>query len=301
MSTPQRRHFEAEQVGDVTVATFLDRRILDEQLIQGVRDELVRLVDESTSRKVVLNFANVEFYSSAALGPLITLAKKLAAQGRSLRLCGIDLEVYEGFENARLDKFFIISGTVAEALTSFDRRYLISCPIQRCGGWAREMSPAQTCPECGVRFTIHAIRPPQAGGVEARVNSFTIGTYEGEHIIVELGQPVMLRVTGRLDLFASESLLKAWRTVPPPRRVVIDLRNATELSGAAATALQGLCGRGEDDSRTVILLSTDQQSRWMELGVHPFAHCDAAAAARALGNVDVERNRQILVNVRTEG
>src|SRR5437870_10863044 len=83
-SQPRRRRLEVEQIGDVTVVNFVDRKILDEPTIQVIGDQLFSLVDEEGWRKLLLNFGNVEYLSSAALGKLITLHKKLQAAGGRL-------------------------------------------------------------------------------------------------------------------------------------------------------------------------------------------------------------------------
>ena len=74
---PRRRRLEVEDIGDITVVNFVDKKILDEQNIQVIGEQLFSLVDELGRRKVLLNFDNVEFLSSAALGKLITLNRKL--------------------------------------------------------------------------------------------------------------------------------------------------------------------------------------------------------------------------------
>jgi anti-sigma B factor antagonist len=116
---PRRRRLEVEDIGDVTVVNFVDRRILDEQNIQVIGDQLFSLVDEVGRRKILLNFGNVEFLSSAALGKLIALHKKLQAVGGRLVLCNIDSEIHEVFEITRLDKFFNIQKEEQAALQSF--------------------------------------------------------------------------------------------------------------------------------------------------------------------------------------
>ncbi|HEX5271761.1 MAG TPA: STAS domain-containing protein [Gemmataceae bacterium] len=116
---PRRRRLEVEDIGDVTVVNFVDRRILDEQNIQVIGEQLFSLVDEVGRRKILLNFGNVEFLSSAALGKLIALHKKLQAVGGRLILCNIDPEIYEVFEITRLDKFFNIQKEEQAALQAF--------------------------------------------------------------------------------------------------------------------------------------------------------------------------------------
>src|SRR5438874_1612969 len=81
---PRRRRLEVEDIGDVTVVNFVDRKILDEQNIQIIGEQLFSLVDEVGRRKLLLNFSNVEYLSSAALGKLITLNKKLQAAGGAI-------------------------------------------------------------------------------------------------------------------------------------------------------------------------------------------------------------------------
>jgi anti-sigma B factor antagonist len=116
---PRRRRLEVEDIGDVTVVNFVDRKILDEQNIQIIGEQLFSLVDESGRRKVLLNFKNVEYLSSAALGKLITLNKKLHAAGGKLVLCEISPTIYEVFEITKLDQFFTIQKEEQAALQTF--------------------------------------------------------------------------------------------------------------------------------------------------------------------------------------
>ena len=118
-SQPRRRRLEVEDIGDVTVVNFTDKKILDEQNIQVIGEQLFSLVDELGRRKVLLNFGNVEFLSSAALGKLITLNRKLQSAGGKLILCNIDPQIYEVFEITKLDRFFNIQKEEQSALQAF--------------------------------------------------------------------------------------------------------------------------------------------------------------------------------------
>src|SRR5258708_13077022 len=99
---PRRRRLEVEDMGDIAVVNFIDKKILDEQNIQMIGDDLFRLVDELGRRKIVLNFSNVEFLSSAALGKLITLNRKVQAVGGKLLPCGIPTQLTQVFHNPKL-------------------------------------------------------------------------------------------------------------------------------------------------------------------------------------------------------
>jgi anti-sigma B factor antagonist len=116
---PRRRRLEVEDIGDVTVVNFVDNKIIDEQNIQIIGEQLFSLVDEVGRRKLLLNFSNVDYMSSAALGKLITLNKKVNAAGGRLILCGIAPQIYEVFEITKLDKFFKIVKEEQAALQAF--------------------------------------------------------------------------------------------------------------------------------------------------------------------------------------
>src|SRR4051794_16902831 len=116
---PSRRRLEVEHIGDVTVVNFLDKKILDEQNITIIGEQLFGLVDNDGLRKILLNFSNVQYLSSAALGKLITLNKKLQQAGGKLVLCEIAPAIYEVFEITKLDKFFKIAKDEQAALQVF--------------------------------------------------------------------------------------------------------------------------------------------------------------------------------------
>src|SRR5947199_8514477 len=116
---PRRRRLEVEDIGDVTVVNFTDRKILDEQNIQSIGEQLYGLVDEAGRRKILLNFGNVEYLSSAALAKLITLNKKLQQSGGRLILCNIDPQIREVFEITKLNKLFNIQPEEQTALQAF--------------------------------------------------------------------------------------------------------------------------------------------------------------------------------------
>jgi anti-sigma B factor antagonist len=113
------RRLEVSEVGDVTVVRFVDRKILDEANIQKLGEELFHLVEAEGRKSILLNFTAVDFLSSAALGKLITMDKKVKAHGGKLKLCNIRPEIYEVFEITKLNKVFDIKDEEAQALAAF--------------------------------------------------------------------------------------------------------------------------------------------------------------------------------------
>ena len=116
---PRRRRLELEEVGDVTVVNFVDKKILDENNIQIIGNQLFGLVEEDGRKKIVLDFTNVEYLSSAALGKLITMDKKVKAISGKLRFRNIRSDILEVFKITRLDKLFQIRENQEKALEGF--------------------------------------------------------------------------------------------------------------------------------------------------------------------------------------
>ena len=107
---------DLEEIGDVTVAKFVDKKILDEGNIQIIGNQLFALLEEDGRQKIVLDFSNVEYLSSAALGKLITMDKKVKAAKGKLRLCNIRPDIYEVFAITKLNKLFDMKDSLEAAL-----------------------------------------------------------------------------------------------------------------------------------------------------------------------------------------
>jgi anti-sigma B factor antagonist len=113
------RRLEVNEVGDVTVVHFRDPKIIEDLRIQELGQELFQLVETEKRKKLVLNFSAVDFLSSAALGKLITLDKKVKVNSGVMKFCNIRPEIYEVFAITRLNKLFDIKRDEADALAAF--------------------------------------------------------------------------------------------------------------------------------------------------------------------------------------
>ena len=113
------RRLDLEDVGEVTVARFIDKKILDETNIQVIGNQMFALVEDDGCRKVVLDFSNVEYLSSAALGNLIVMDKKVKAAQGQLKMCSVRPDILEVFKITRLDKLFSIFDSREQALEGF--------------------------------------------------------------------------------------------------------------------------------------------------------------------------------------
>jgi anti-sigma B factor antagonist len=117
MATFQK--LEISEGGDVTVVRFRDRRIANALEIELVGQELYRLVEEGKHKRLVLDFSDVDYLSSALIGKLISLNAKVKAGNGTVKLCCLQPEVADIFHTCKLDRIFSINKDVADTMPSF--------------------------------------------------------------------------------------------------------------------------------------------------------------------------------------
>jgi anti-anti-sigma factor len=116
---PEHPCVTTAQVGDVTVASFGDPRLLADPACGGVGEELLELAQELRCPQLVLNLANVPRAGSGFLGQAAELHGLLAARGGRLALCQVHPEVRRLLGVLHLDQLFAVYETEQDALRSF--------------------------------------------------------------------------------------------------------------------------------------------------------------------------------------
>jgi anti-sigma B factor antagonist len=107
-----------DNLDGTTVVTFLGEKILEEREIQALEHSIMPIIQENAQPKLVLDFQNVKFLSSAVLGLLIRISKNVYLKNGQLKLCCINPKIYDIFKITRLDKVFEIFETRQGALES---------------------------------------------------------------------------------------------------------------------------------------------------------------------------------------
>jgi anti-sigma B factor antagonist len=105
------------QVGDVTVVDFSGRAIDTDG---AVRDAMARLLDEG-HRRIVFNFAALEYLDSTALGELVACQLRAIRAGRLLKLANAGRRISHLLVMTRLITVFDSYDTLDAALGSFRR------------------------------------------------------------------------------------------------------------------------------------------------------------------------------------
>lgn len=112
-----------EYAGNATIVTFTDEKILEEKDIQALQESIMSVIEQAEQINMILDFCNVRFLSSAVLGLLIRISKKIYERDGKLKLCGINPKIYEIFKITRLTKIFDIYEDVegaSESLSAAD-------------------------------------------------------------------------------------------------------------------------------------------------------------------------------------
>jgi len=100
---------EVEYGLDVTFVTFTEEKILEEEQIRELRDALDAVIEKNEDKKLILNFVNVKFMTSAVLGLLVRVHKRVIELGGKLQLSNLDQNLRRVFEITQLTKVFDIS------------------------------------------------------------------------------------------------------------------------------------------------------------------------------------------------
>jgi anti-sigma B factor antagonist len=107
-----------EYAENATIVTFVDEKILEEMDIQSLQASVMSVIEEAERVNLILDFCNVRFLSSAVLGLLMRISKKVYEREGQLRLCNISPRIYEIFKITRLNKIFDIYENVKSATES---------------------------------------------------------------------------------------------------------------------------------------------------------------------------------------
>jgi len=113
--SPTAPTIAVQKRGDVAVIRFLERRPMHPDMLQDIRDRLVRLVEREHCRELVLDFSEVEYFPNAAMGMLLTVDRKVRSAAGRLRLRQMAPEVVEHFVARRLHEVFDIHERGGEA------------------------------------------------------------------------------------------------------------------------------------------------------------------------------------------
>jgi anti-sigma B factor antagonist len=113
---PIKPAISVEYADNATIVTFTDEKILEEKDVQALQGSIMSVIEQAERISLILDFRNVRFLSSAVLGLLIRVSKKVYEHDGQLRLCNINPKIYEIFKITRLTKIFDIYQDIESAV-----------------------------------------------------------------------------------------------------------------------------------------------------------------------------------------
>ena len=111
---------QIETADDVTIARINEKQLLDARMIAELSEYLVRRISAG-SRKIVINFGQVEYVSNGAIGVLLVLRRKMIAQHGKLCLCELRDGVAEQFTTRQFHRLFDICSDTETAIAACSR------------------------------------------------------------------------------------------------------------------------------------------------------------------------------------
>lgn len=107
--------FDLELHDEVAVATLQLSSVIDHEEVKQMGEDLMAVQEKYDDRHFLISFKAVQAVSSAAMGKLITLKRRLERVDKRLALCEMDPAVAELFSSSRLDGYFSIFPDQASA------------------------------------------------------------------------------------------------------------------------------------------------------------------------------------------
>jgi len=107
-----------EYAENATIVTFTDEKILEEKDVQALQESIMSVIEQAERINLILDFCNVRFLSSAVLGLLIRISKKVYERDGQLKLCSINPNIYKIFKITRLTKIFDMYQDIESAVES---------------------------------------------------------------------------------------------------------------------------------------------------------------------------------------
>ncbi len=250
------------------------------------RTTVDRLLQEG-QQKVLLNMEGIRYINSPGIGELVSATARARNAGAMLKMFSLPRKVHDILQITKLYTVWETFDDEAAAIRSFLHEQLrCQCPL--CGYFAmpalygeKEWQP-QTCANCRARFVVSS---SESSPEEIVLVSLQIQSYQEEYIEVIVCRPPIIRIVGRLDLFSSSALRKAWNVVAAPRVVIVDLGQITDIDEKGRAALFTLLANPGEGGRVVISVEGISSEVRTLIPSGPSVYASKAAALDALGDV----------------
>jgi anti-sigma B factor antagonist len=121
MADADFQHLKLSMVKDVAVVEIRTKDIQGPQLAQELGHELALVMAQDWAKKLLIDFRRVGFLSSTGFAAIFKLVSRAKAEGREVKLCGMEHGVRLGAEIVGLQKVVEMHDDEASALRAFEQ------------------------------------------------------------------------------------------------------------------------------------------------------------------------------------
>ena len=115
-------YFDLTYDSEITEIRLANSMYFDVRQFEELRDELAELVSSFRPRKLVVNFSDVRYCSTAIIASLLILKERIESYGGQVKFCDMNTAVRDSFGMLKLDgPVFEIHSTAAGAFADFCR------------------------------------------------------------------------------------------------------------------------------------------------------------------------------------
>lgn len=106
MHTDDKAGIQISRHDDVAVMTFRGACVSDVEEIADISRQITEFIQEHHPKRLVVDFANVKFFSSQVLGLLLDCRAKLEGHAGEVVLASLNPQLHRVFRITNLDKIF---------------------------------------------------------------------------------------------------------------------------------------------------------------------------------------------------
>ncbi len=121
MPDPDFQYLRVSMVKEVAVVEVLTKDVQGPKAAQELGAELALVAAQEWAKRLLVNFSRVGFLSSTGFAVLFRLVSQAKAEGRQVKLCGMQHGVRLGAEIVGLDKVADIHANEESALAAFGK------------------------------------------------------------------------------------------------------------------------------------------------------------------------------------
>jgi anti-sigma B factor antagonist len=118
---PALPRIRVQDVEGVPLIRFLDRRLFDDSIVREAADQLFAALPTDRPITLILDFTGVDQISSAMLGKLILLQRRVDASKGQLRLCELSPTIQTVLRTTNLDRLFAVDRDQRAAREAFGK------------------------------------------------------------------------------------------------------------------------------------------------------------------------------------